>query len=700
MLITRQSGKSSKAPENGERRLVEPEIVVLSGSDFLVSDGRGDVNGQERPNGLFVRDMRHLSTWRLLVDGQATRLLSGRALGHDTALFVLTPGRVQVGHDSAVSIQRRRRVDGHFLEEVQVDNHSGVPRRVLVDVEYGADFADVFEVKDPRPKLGTLQAAPRADGITLRYQRDSFWRATEIAFEPLPAAVTEHAASFVVDLPPGGRWSLRVQVRCSGEGLVPAADEDHDGQVAQPDGQTAHLGARAADPDGGPARLLTDLDSLRRTYRQSLTDLAALRFRPFADRPWSPPAAGLPWFMALFGRDSLLTSYQALPFDASLAASTLQSLARLQATELDDFRDAEPGKILHEFRSGEMVRFGEEPQGPYYGTHDATPLFLVLLDEYERWTGDLELVRRLEAPARAALEWIERFGDLDGDGYLEYARRSPRGLDNQFWKDSWNSVLFADGRLAEAPIATCDLQGYAYDAYRRTARLARLAWGDPALAERLQSLAAALRRRFNDDFWSESRGHYVLALDGRKRQVDALTSNVGHLLWTGIADDGRAAATVERLMRPDMFSGWGIRTMSALDAGHNPISYHNGTVWPHDTGIVAEGFRRYGFREEASRLAISILEAARHFDGRLPEALAGFARESGPFPVIYPTASRPQGWAAGAPLLAIRTLLGLDVDGRLQAEPWLPPALPSVELCGLTVRGVREDVIGRAQAGR
>ncbi len=396
--------------------------------------------------------------------------------------------------------------------------------------------------------------------------------------------------------------------------------------------------------------------------------------------------------MALFGRDSLITSYQALPFQAHLAQTTLEALSSMQATGMDDFRDAEPGKILHELRCGELARLGKVPHTPYYGTHDATPLLLILLDEYERWTGDAAFVRSLEPAARAALTWIERYGDLDGDGYLEYRTRSSKGLVNQGWKDSWNSMLFADGRVAEGPIAVCEVQGYAYDARLRAARLARSIWNDPGLADRLEADAADLRRRFNRDFWSESRGHYVLALDGQKRQVDALTSNIGHLLWSGIVDPQRAARTVEQLMAPDMFSGWGVRTMSAGDAGYNPIEYHNGTVWPHDTGLIAEGMRRYGFTGEAATLAVSIFEAAEAFAYRLPEVFAGFPRKETGVAVEYPSASRPQAWSAGAPLLALRTLLGLDVvGGVLRSQPHIPSQLGHLRLDGILVRGLRQS---------
>jgi glycogen debranching enzyme len=396
--------------------------------------------------------------------------------------------------------------------------------------------------------------------------------------------------------------------------------------------------------------------------------------------------------MALFGRDSLLTAYMALPFQPRLAATTLRALAALQATEDDPYRDAELGKILHELRRGILAASGQVPHRPYYGSHDATPLFLILLDEYERWTGDVDLVRELEPAARAALAWIEGPGDPDGDGYLEYRTRSAAGLVNQCWKDSWNSILYADGRLARPPIATCEIQGYAFDARVRSARLARRAWGDARLADRLEADAAGLRERFDRDFWIDERGHYALGLDADKHRVDSLTSNIGHLLWSGIVPPERAEVIAKRLACPELASGWGIRTMSTADAGYNPIEYHNGTVWPHDTAIVAEGLRRYGFRDQASDLVTALFDAAGSFGYQLPEVFAGYDRNDTTFPVEYPTASCPQAWAAAAPLLGLRTLLGLDPapDG-LHCVPCVPTSLGQLRLRDVAFRGSHQD---------
>jgi len=663
-------------------------LIVLDGSTFFISAPTGDVEPGADASGYFYADMRHLSTWQLLADGEPLSVLSSGVVDYYSASIHATLARARVGKNPTVTVRRDRFVSDGIHEDLIVTNNSPLPAHLELELRFGADFADLFEVKNPRPKRGTASVEVNADRVTLRYQRDGFNRGTIVTFGT-PGELSADRARFHLELPPRDSWRCCVEVSTVVDGMV----------FGPGHGCAAFSKPRPKMPlsldewlDDAP-RLQTAHDVLTHTYRQSLIDLAALRFRPSESVSWSLPAAGLPWFMALFGRDSVITSYQALPFQPRLALTTLEALAELQATGFDDFRDAEPGKILHELRCGELARMGEVPHTPYYGTHDATPLFLVLLDEYERWTGDLDLVRRLEPAARAALQWVRDFGDPDGDGYLEFRTRSPEGLINQGWKDSWNSSLFADGRIAEPPIALCEVQGYAYDARLRTARLARLAWGDRELADRLEAEAAQLRHRFNVDFWSPHRGHFVHALDGHKRQVDSLTSNVGHLLWSGIVEEERADLIVDRLMAPDMFSGWGIRTMSADDDGYNPIEYHNGTVWPHDTGIIAEGFRRYGFHEQASQLALAVIEAAEFFAYRLPEVFVGFAREPRRSPVQYPTASRPQAWSAGAPLLAMRTLLGLDADeAGLLVAPHLPASLGDLCIRGLRFRSGRRNV--------
>jgi glycogen debranching enzyme len=446
-------------------------------------------------------------------------------------------------------------------------------------------------------------------------------------------------------------------------------------------------------------RLACEWDPLLRSYRRSLIDLAALRFSPISAGGSSLPAAGLPWFMTMFGRDSIFTSLQALPFVPELAATTLRVLGDWQGSRTDDFRDEDPGRILHEMRYGELTAFEERPHSPYYGNADATPLYVVLMDEYERWTGDADLVREFEPEARAALRWIDEYADLQGNGYIAYQRRNEEtGLENQCWKDSWDSISYRDGTLPGFPRATCELQGYAYDAKLRGARLARLVWRDPAFAEALERQAADLKRRFNRDFWVEDGEYFAIALDADGRQVDSLTSNNGHLLWSGIVDKSKAKAVARQLMGERLFSGWGVRTLAVGEGRYNPIGYHVGTIWPFDNSFIAWGLRRYGFKEEAAQVAAGILEAAEFFDGRLPEAFGGYPRSMTKYPVQYPTACSPQAWSTGAPLLLLATMLGLEPVGEhLLVDPALPSTIGHLELLDIPGRWGRVDAFARGR---
>ncbi len=664
-------------------------LIILDGATFFFTDHCGDVDA-EAAEGFFYEDVRHLSRWLLFLDRKPIDVLTSRTVDYYSARIVGT--HKGESDTPPVTIRRDRFVSEGLHEDVVLRNNTDAPRTVRLELEFGSDFADVLEAQQggPGEGRGNRRVDTGAQTATLHYERDGYKRATVLSFRRRPTRLTSKRAVFDLKLAPGEEWSTCVDVIpvVDGKRRPPRHGCDAFGASEPKEGVTLDEWLERA-----PA-LATSDRALERTYEQSLIDLAALRITPGGAVRTPMPGGGLPWYMTVFGRDSLLTSYEALPFQPSLAAATLETLASLQATEWDDFRDAEPGKILHELRRGTLTALGESPHSPYYGSHDTTMLFLILLDEYERWTGDDGLVRRLEPNARAALGWIRGPADLDGDGYVEFRKRSRSefALDNQCWKDSKDSIRFADGRKAEAPIATCELQGYAYDARRRAARLAREVWGDDELAEALEGEAEELKRRFNRDFWVKERRHFALALDRDKKQVDALTSNLGHLLWSGIVDDGRARATVTRLIRPDVLSGWGIRTMSAEDAAYNPLSYHNGSVWPHDTALAAEGMRRYGFRDEAGRVCIALLDAARAFDHQLPEVFAGFQRDASDVPVEYADALTPQSWAAAAPLLALRTLLGLDATkSGLRRSPAVPASLGSVKLRGLEVRGKRVD---------
>jgi glycogen debranching enzyme len=435
-------------------------------------------------------------------------------------------------------------------------------------------------------------------------------------------------------------------------------------------------------------------------FRRSAADLSALRVRVRgAEGVTWLPAAGLPWFLTLFGRDTLITAYQTLGFGPDLAKGALRSLADLQGRQRDDFRDEEPGRILHEVRRGELTVLGDKPHSPYYGSADSTPLWLILLSEYWRWTAEDDVVRSLHPAAMAALRWIDEYGDRDGDGYVEYQTKSPQGLGNQCWRDSWDGVQTADGMIPPLPIATCETQGYVYDAKLRAAELCEGPWQDPDQAERLREEARRLRDRFNRDFWIEERGgFYAIGLDGDKRVIDSLTSNIGHLLWSGIVPEDRARAVVDRLMSDELFSGWGVRTLSTSDAGYNPIGYHTGTVWPHDNSIITAGMVRYGFREEAKKLAMAMLEGAKYFGNQAPEALSGYPRSYASFPIPYPTACAPQAWATGAPLLILRALMGLDAsDGQVRLDPDISEEVGHVFVHDLMAFGQRWDIeaVGR-----
>jgi glycogen debranching enzyme len=660
------------------------EIRVLQGDTFMLSDRRGDVDpALGVPKGLFYKDMRHLSRWQLRLNGRALHPMSTATLEYDEAVFFLIEPAGTVYRNPSVSVVRRRQVACGLLESVTVQNHGTNTIQLEISLLFGADFADVFDVKDRLRKAGTYHRRHLADGMALGYRRDDFCRETYVRAQG--AFFTEESLTFRLDLAPGQEWTGEIEVTLGVAEGRPLPRRAH-----MPDMPTT-----LQDWLDDAPRLEAGWAPLRQIYHRSLVDLAALRFYPDGMQGSSLPAAGLPWFMALFGRDSLITSYQTLPFVPELARTTLWALAARQAEQDDAFRDAEPGKILHELRHGELTYFGERPQSPYYGSADSTPLFLILLDEYERWTGDTGTVVRLEKPARAALRWLEEFGDLDGDGYLEYRARNPRsGLVNHCWKDSWDSIVHPDGSLVSLPRATCELQGYAYDARVRCARLAREVWSDPELADRLERDAEQLRRRFDADFWLPELECYALALDGEKRPVATLASNIGHLLWSGIVPPERVPSLAAHLCGERMFSGWGVRTIAEGQLAYNPVGYHTGTVWPHDTALAAAGLARYGRRQEAKRLAVALLEAAPHLDYRLPEAFAGYPRAATLVPVLYPTACLPQAWSTGAPLLLLRVLLGMEPKGEeLTVSPDLPGWFGAVALRGVPGRWGRCDVV-------
>ncbi|MFL6020696.1 MAG: glycogen debranching N-terminal domain-containing protein [Gaiellaceae bacterium] len=662
-------------------------VQILDGNTFVVSDSRGDIAASRTdPTGLFSYDTRFLSTWILTVDGQRLNMLSVDDLNYFETRFFLVPGTGTVYVDSKLSVIRQRSVGGGFHEQLTILNHDEKPVDLAVRIEAGADFADLFEVKDALEKKGTYGARVDDGSLVLTYDRETFRRTTTIS-STTAAELDEQGLTFTVHLEPQAEWSTDIDVVSGGA----TATQTRQRRTTM----ARDLERWLADAP----QLECDWEPLKNIYRRSLVDLAALRFSPPIARGRALPAAGLPWFMTMFGRDSILTSLQALPFLPTLAETTLRALGEWQGSRRDAFRDEDPGRILHELRYGELTAFEERPHSAYYGSVDATPLYVVLLDEYERWTGDRRLVREMEYETRAALRWIDEYADLQGNGYISYKRRNEEtGLENQCWKDSWDSISYRDGRLPDFPRATCELQGYAYDAKLRGARLAREIWKDVAYADELESQARDLKRRFNRDFWVEDGQYYALALDADGAQVDALSSNNGHLLWSGIVDKSKAKAVAGHLLGPRLFSGWGVRTLAEGEARYNPIGYHVGTVWPFDTSFIAWGLRNYGFKQEAAQLATGILDAAELFGGRLPEAFGGYERSVTKYPVQYPTACSPQAWSTGAPLLLLRTMLGLEPVGEhLVVDPALPAGIGHLELLDVPGRWGRIDAFARGR---
>ena len=665
-------------------------LTILEGSTFCMSDDRGDIGPET--SGFFASDTRFLSELRLTMNGQRPLLLSSDKVEYFSAAFYLRNPLAGGLPQDALSLVRERFVGEGMQEQIVIRNESMEPLSFELALELGADFVDIFAVKDRDFSLGDPRHAeplpPSAPASYDDTERQLVFRDGEGGDAVQTQVVLSRAGEvdgatvrFPVSLAPRETWELRLDVFASSDGESVAPRQ----AVRQLGNEIARVQDSLAAWHLRVPQLRTSWDGLLRAFNQSASDLAALRMRSEGSLG-RLPAAGMPWFMTVFGRDTLITCLQTPLFGPELSRTALQVLARLQAREDDASIDAEPGKIVHEVRHGKAAARWFPA---YYGTVDATPLYPILLSEVWRWTADAAFVRELREPALRALEWIDRYGDRDGDGFVEYERRSERGLENQSWKDSGDSQRFADGSLARTPIAPCEVQGYVYDAKLRMAELARAVWRDRALAERLVTEAEDLRRRFNESFWvTERGGYYALALDGDKRPVDSLCSNVGHLLWSGIVPDERVDPIVDALMGDALWSGWGVRTMSTGDAGYNPLSYHNGTVWPHDNSLVAWGLARYRRWPEAYRIVQRMIGAATHFGYQLPEVFAGMRRSDTPFPIAYPTAARPQAWAAGTPVLLLQILLGLEPDPRRNAlvtaaPDELPTWAGSIRLAGV-----------------
>ncbi|HKD93398.1 MAG TPA: glycogen debranching N-terminal domain-containing protein [Gaiellaceae bacterium] len=672
-------------------------LTVLDGSTFCVCDERGDVDGIATASGFFASDTRFLSRSVLTLGGARLDPLSHDHSAPHLASFVLRNPLVDGLQPNELVIERERFVGDCMEERIVVQNCGQRRIKVALGLELAADFADIFVVKDLEPGFGrpidvTLPSARppvRTDNGTLVFSDGSFAGRTVVHFsESFDEA--DGVALFTLALEPGASWRLVVGVQAELEGVAPLPPALFEHEL---DYERRRAEQSMSEWQSSAPVLSARWDDLVHTWNRSFADLASLRMQVPEVADGQLFAAGTPWFMTVFGRDTLISSLQTLLLGPELATGTLRVLAATQATTDDPDRDAEPGKIIHELRRGKAALAWTDR---YYGTVDATPLFLVLLSEVWRWTDDPTLPLELEDSARRALAWIDGPGDGDGDGFVEYERRSAQGIRNQTWKDSEDSMAFHDGTLALAPIAPAEVQGYVYDAKLRMAEIARDIWRDDTLAERLEGEAADLRRCFDEAFWLEDRGFYALGLDREKRPLDSLTSNLGHLLWSGIVPESKREAIADKLMGDALWSGWGVRTMAVNEGAYNPLVYHDGTVWPHDNSLVAWGLAQVGRPSDAARIFEAMVEAATHFDYRLPEVFAGFSRQHTAFPVVYPTASSPQAWAAGTPVLLLQAVLRLVPDRAervLRSEAtWVPEWLEGLSLTGVHAFGRRWTV--------
>ena len=667
-----------------------PQIAIHQAMTVLVTESDGQIQWPG-DKGLYFFDTRLISAWSVYANGTPWDLLNGGAVNFDSARIFLT-NQAFLTEDGLIPRQTlafslSRVIDQGLHEDLDVTNHGQKPIRFNLEIALRSDFADVFDVKSKRDiRRGHITSDWSEVRQTLKttYRNADFSRSVAVSVGRCDsqAVFANGRLSFEVRLPPGGTWHGCLLYQFSNGDTHYRAPHECAVHADQSPQAQAHRDWRQT-----VLKLRTSNEEFYRFYHQAIDDMAALRL-PIAgtDHMVFLPAAGLPWFMAPFGRDSLIVSIQNILVYPEFARGSLDVLGRWQSKVRDDFRDAEPGKIMHELRYGELAHFKLIPHTPYFGTADATPLYLITLHAAWRATGDRSLLVSYLPNAEAALEWIDQYGDRDGDMLQEYQTRSPVGYENMAWKDAGDSMTYTDGSPVVGPKALCELQGYVYDAWVRMAEVFD-ALERPDRANALREKAAALFKKFNETFWDEDAGFYAYMLDGEKRKVMTIASNPGHLLWSGIVPPDRAARVVARLMAPDMNSGWGIRTLSAEHPAFNPYSYQNGSVWPHDNSLIALGFKRYGFTAEVGHIARDISDAASHFLlNQLPELYAGVQKNGANFPVQYLGANVPQAWAAGSCFALLQAMLGIQPDApndKLYVDPDLPEWLPDVTLLDL-----------------
>jgi len=680
-------------------RVGPAEIVIHQGDTFLVSALNGEMTDPHR-HGFFARDTRLLSKYRLLISGLPWVLLTGVATEYNRAVhWYASPElneRTKHLDKSALQLKLQREIGNHLVDTFEITNFSKNAVSFHFGIEIISDFADLFDVRSEYiADRGDIDVKWDGDRRVLdtRYRNETFERG--MRYEIDMSAAEPHYANGVLRFPIGLEPKQTWTATCRVVALI-----DRDGLPADCAAEARSGGSRGRDADeierlqsgwqGAAPRLAPPDSELVKAYNQAVYDIGSLRLYQLdvGDTQFLP-AAGVPWFVAVFGQDSIITALQSMMVSSKLARGTLHRLAQAQARERDDSRDAQPGKIVHEMRAGELAQLGIVPHAKYFGTADATALFLVLLSETWRWTADEALLRQHRDTALRCLDWIDRYGDIDGDGLQEYKTFTPQGYHNQSWKDSGDAVVYADGSIVGQPIATCELQGYAFDAKVRMAEILDVL-GDGAGRDHLEADARRLQQRFEQTFWMDDVRTYAFALDPDKKPVRSIVSNPGHLLWSGIvADKDRASSVMARLLAPDMFSGWGIRTLSTAHPAYNPHSYQCGSVWPHDNAIIAAGARRCDLWTEANIICEGILAASSRFQNqRLPELFSGLARSPDEIPVQYLGANVPQAWAAGSIVMMLQTMLGIQADApgkRLRLAPRLPHWIGEISIAGLRI---------------
>jgi glycogen debranching enzyme len=678
---------------------VEP-LALIRGTTFFAATRHGNLMPPSAPHiGLFYNDTRYLSELELRVNGQEPVVLSSTTAGADASRVELTvrggtvPGENLDLPVNTVYVHREQLLDSdHLYDVLEIQSFLDSEVTLTVELRFAADFMDIFQVRGLlRGKSGTYYEPDVQDSrVCFVYEGlDNQTRVTELCFDPQPQTLEGHRAVWRRRLAPHGSTRIQTTIAmligdlvredCAPHSPPPTFDEVH-----------AHSTKRDSDWREACTHFHSDNDIFDAVLESSTEDFYALRMPEPAG---TAVAAGVPWFAALFGRDSLLSSYETLILDPELACGTLRVLASYQGQESNDERDEDPGKILHERRSGEMTATGEVAFGRSYGSVDSTPLFLVLAHEYFRWTADEALMRELKNAIEAATNWILDYADLDGDGLLEYKRRNPKGLFNQGWKDSGDAMRHSDGQIAQPPIALVEVQGYAVRALHGASELLRLL-GEKELANRAAERSEELRKLIEERFWMEDRKYYAMALDHEKAPLRVDASNAGHLLFSRAISVERARQTAKRLLGDGLFSGWGVRTLASAERYYNPMSYHCGSVWPHDNALIGYGMARYGLHHGACKVFQALYEAAVHFrDYRLPELFCGVERQTKSEPVHYPVSCSPQAWAAGAPFLLLTGLLGLRPSaekGELCiVDPHLPPFLSKLRVDNLRIGGSR-----------